>query len=277
MKRVDEEERGFDCHEDHTSAKTPATHSQRRLWRHMTEIDGEVLQRPQQRRAAQTEGAQGREGSKRVARRLESRFEESTTKPDEARLCRTVYRTAPYRVGDGATDGDGTGVAGGDGRSQVGAHAKVGMPIAPAMQPLRRDAQGEGEAVDSRDVGGSKPAGIAAAADERDPILMDSDLEKDDAGQKKAMQQSSGEAFVHGSRGQLSLATEERATPSPIRQYFEVVGRTLDQVNGPHDSLSHAVALCSHRGDQCTQCGRNLTYAPSLWDPSGPDPVYNTT
>ena len=151
-------------------------------------------------------------------------------------------RTVPYRLGDGATDGDGMGAARGDGRSQVGAHAKVGMSIAPAMQPLRRDAQGEGEAVDSRDVGDSKPAGIAAAAGERGPILMHSDLEKDDAGQKKAMQQSSGEYFVHGSRGQLSLATEERATPSPIRQYFEVVGRTLDQVNGPHDSLSHAVA-----------------------------------
>ena len=250
MKRVDEEERGFDCHEDHTSAKTPATHSQRRLWRHMTEIDGEVLQRPQQRRAAQTEGAQGREGSKRVARRLESRFEESTTKPDEARLCRTVYQTAPYRVGDGATDGDGTGVAGGDGRSQVGAHAKVGMPIAPAMQPLRRDAQGEGEAVDSRGVGGSKPAGIAAAADERDPILMDSDLEKDDAGQKKALLQGSKEAFVHGNRGQLSLATEERTTPSPVQQYFDVVGRTLDQVDGPHDGL-HETAAALLSGFAC--------------------------
>ena len=77
---------------------------------------------------------------------------------------------------------------------------------------------------------------------ERGPILMDSDLEKDDTGQKKAMLQGSKEGFVHGNRGQLSLATEERTTPSPVQQYFDVVGRTLDQVDGPHDSLHEMVA-----------------------------------
>ena len=92
MKQADGEERGFDCLKDHASAETPATHSQRRLRRHIPEMDGEVLQRPQQRRVAQIEGAQNREGAKRVARRLAWEQNANTTKSDEARLSRTRGR-----------------------------------------------------------------------------------------------------------------------------------------------------------------------------------------
>ena len=108
-----------------------------------------------------SEGAQRQEDGRDVARRLEWGGSVGTTASEDLGYRQEVPQTVPYRLGDGATDGDWMGAARGDGRSQVGAHAKVGMPIAPAMQPLRRDAQ---EAIDSRDVGGSKPAGIAGTA-----------------------------------------------------------------------------------------------------------------
>ena len=71
MKQADGGERGSGCYEDHAGAKTPATHSQRRIRRHLPEIGGEVWQRSWQWREAKSESERGRDGGKLVARRLE--------------------------------------------------------------------------------------------------------------------------------------------------------------------------------------------------------------
>ena len=248
--QADGGEHGSGCYEDRASVKTPATHSQRRIRRHLPEIGGEVQQRPGQRRDAKSESDRGRDGGKSVARRLEWGMRVGSAAFNGVGYRQEVPGTAPCKEGDYGSNGGETGAAGGDNRSRMVSGITSRKAMAPQQQPARRGALGEDEAVDSRDVGGSKPAGIAAAADERDPILMDSDLEKDDAGQKKALLQGSKEGFVHGNRGQLSLATEERTTPSPVQQYFDEVGRTLDQVDGPHDGL-HETAAALLSGFAC--------------------------
>ena len=248
--QADGGEHGSGCYEDRASVKTPATHSQRRIRRHLPEIGGEVQQRPGQRRDAKSESDRGRDGGKSVARRLEWGMRVGSAAFNGVGYRQEVPGTAPCKEGDYGSDGGETGAAGGDNRSRMVSGITSRKAMAPQQQPAMRGALGEDEAVDSRDVGGSKPAGIAAAAGERNPILMDSDLEEDYAGQKKATQKASEEACVHGSRGQLSLATEERTTPSPVQQYFDVVGRTLDQVDGPHDGL-HETAAALLSGFAC--------------------------
>ena len=242
MMQADGGEHGSGCYEDRASVKTPATHSQRRIRRHLPEIGGEVQQRPGQRRDAKSESDRGRDGGKSVARRLEWGMRVGSAAFNGVGYRQEVPGTAPCKEGDYGSDGGETGAAGGDNRSRMVSGITSRKAMAPQQQPAMRGALGEDEAVDSRDVGGSKPAGIAAAAAERNPILVDSDLEEDYAGQKKATQKASEEACVHGSRGQLSLVTEERTTSSPIQQYFDVVGRTLDQMDAPHDGLHERVA-----------------------------------
>ena len=242
MERDNGEKRGSDRYKDRVEPKTPATSSEMKVRRHLPEVGGEVLYRQQHRRAAQIEGAQRQEGWRGVARRLEWGGSVGTTASEDLGCRQAVHRTTPYRVGNGATDGDRMGAAEGDDCSQVGTDAVGGMRSVSTPQPAGRDVQVNDEDDSGGGVGLGRHKGVVDAGGESVPKRADLDPYKGGSGCKVAFSGSSTASFVHGNRGQLSLATEERTTPSPVQQYFDVVDRTLDRVDGPHDSLHEMVA-----------------------------------
>ena len=74
-----------------------------------------------------------------------------------------MHRTTPYRMGNGATDGDRMGAAEGDDCSQVDTDAVGGMRSASTPQPTGRDVQGNDEEDSGGGVGLGRHKGVVDA------------------------------------------------------------------------------------------------------------------
>ena len=134
--------------------------------------------------------------------------------------CRqAVHRTAPYRMGNGATDGGKRGGVTGDACSPMGDGTAHGAPRSPQQHLDMSSAQGKGKVDCSSGVDGGSTDEAAATGGEQEPMVAVLDPYKGGSGCNVAFSESNTVSCVHGSRSTLPRVPEEQAMAA--RRFFD--------------------------------------------------------